>query len=361
MKKVYLGVLCCSALFLTSCQMEETTVPIRKNIEQAVFASGYMEQENMYNVSANAEGILTELHVAEGDFVQRHQLIGQLESDLQYNQLEDARVVFMDAVNDSSDESPTLQNLQVQIEQAQKQLVFDQENHQRYLDLWEKNSVSRLEYEKTKLQLQNAQSHLKSLQENYEGVKNDLDLQVERSQVQVHTQQLKLNDYRLCTEEAGTVIEVFKKRGELVRKGETIARIASGEYVIKLLIAEEDITKIQVGQHLAVNLNTYPNQPFPATVTRILPGFDETEQSYMVHAQFDTLPEILFSGTQLQANIQIGTLENVLVIPTDYISGGQEVQLANGENRIISTSLRNEEWTVVHGGLSEGDILKKPE
>lgn len=361
MKKVYVGVLCYSLLFMTSCQEEETTVPIRKNIEQAVFASGYMEQEHLYNVSAKAEGILTELHVSEGDFVQQYQLIGQLESDLQNNQLEDARVVFLDAVNDSSDESPTLQNLQVQIEQARTQLAFDQEIQERYMDLWKKNSVSKLEYEKTELQLQNAQSHLKSLQENYEGVKNDLDIQVKRSQVQVNTQQLKLNDYRLTTEEAGTVIEVFKKRGELVRKGETIAQIASGEYVIKLLIAEEDITKIDKGQHVAVNLNTYPNQPFPATVTQILPGFDETEQSYVVHAQFDTLPEILFSGTQLQANIQIGTLENVLVIPTAYVSGGQEIELANGEKRIISTGLRNEEWTVVHQGLSERDILKKPE
>ena len=39
----------CAALCITmlaSCKKKETTSPVRKNIEEAVFASGYIRQEN---------------------------------------------------------------------------------------------------------------------------------------------------------------------------------------------------------------------------------------------------------------------------------------------------------------------------
>ncbi|MEL6863255.1 MAG: HlyD family efflux transporter periplasmic adaptor subunit, partial [Bacteroidota bacterium] len=331
-----------------------------KNIEDAVFASGYTEQENIYTVSAKVDGILISLPIKEGDAVKKNDWIAIIENDIQNNQLEDALVVYKDAQKNADPNSPQLQNLQGQIDQAKQQVAFDKENYLRYKDLWAKQSIAQIDFEKVELQYKVAQSNLQSLQKQYKEVQNTLALNVERSRVQVNTQRSLLKDYKLSTEVSGKVIDVFKKQGELVRKGEPIAKVASGDYLIKLFISEDDIAHVNIGHQAAISMNTYPNQVFKASVSKIYPAFDEEEQSYIIEAQFDEWPEKMFSGTQLQANIETGSRKDVLVIPTAYVSRGSYVHLPNGEERQIKIGSKNEEWTEVISGISQLEGIVKP-
>lgn len=361
MHSIYsLGFLLVWAFMITSCTQEETTLPVKKDLSEAVFASGHIEQENTYTVSAKVEGILLSLPVKEGDSVTEDDVIASIENDIQHNQLQDAQVVFRDAVQNASPESPQLQSLQTQIDQAKQQLAFDKENYTRYQDLWKKNSVAKVDLEKAELQFQSAQNNLQALEKNYNELQNSLTLSVQRSQVQVNTQKSLLKDYQLKTGTSGEVIHVYKKQGELVRKGEALAHIGSGAYIIKLFVSEEDITKVQVGQPVAVQMNIYPDQTFAAQVTQIYPGFDAAEQSYVVEARFTQLPSRMFSGTQLQANIETGSRKNVVLIPRSYISKGSFVRLENGEEKEIETGSQNSNWVEVISGISEKDVLVKP-
>ncbi|MEL6670002.1 MAG: efflux RND transporter periplasmic adaptor subunit, partial [Bacteroidota bacterium] len=300
------------------------------------------------------------LPVEEGDEVSRHQLIALVDNDVQNNQLADALVVYNDAKDRAAPGSPELESLSMQIEQARNQLTFDEENYLRYQSLYEKQSVSRMDFEQAELKYQTAQTNLSSLEENYAELLNSLHLNVERSLVQVNTQQSLLADYQLTTEEAGLVIDLFKSQGELVRKGEAVARIASGDYLIKLLVAEEDITKVELGQQVKVFLNTYPDRSFQAQVTKVYPSFDESEQSYLVEAKFNELPDRLFSGTQLQANIEIGLQREGLVVPSSYVGRNNTVVLASGEEREIEVGSTSNEWTEVLSGLSIHDQIVQP-
>ncbi len=348
------------SFILIACQQQETSLPVKKNIEDAVFASGYTEQENNYTVSAKVDGIILSLPVKEGDSVTKNDLIAVIENEVQNNQLQDALVVYKDAVKNAAPDSPQLQNIQTQIDQAEQQLKFDKENYMRYKELWDKKSVSMLDFEKAELQYKAAQNHLLALQKQYKEVQNALQLSVERSLVQVNTQRSLLKDYELTTEVSGKVINLFKKQGELAGRGEPIAKIGSGKYIIRLFVSEDDITKVNIGQTAAVNINTYPGRSFPAIITKIYPGFDKAEQSYIVEAEFEQLPEKMFSGTQLQANIETGSRKNALVIPTDYVSRGNFVMLENGKEQKIETGSKNRDWTEVISGITEKDIIKKP-
>jgi multidrug efflux pump subunit AcrA (membrane-fusion protein) len=348
------------SLLLSGCSKQETTLPIRKNLEEAVFASGHIEQENNYTVSAKVDGILLSFPYKEGDSVSQGDIIARIESDVQSNQLQDAMTVYQDAVKKASPDSPTLQHIQTQIDQAQKQLAFDKENYKRYQDLLEKKSVAEVDFNKVELQYQASQSNLLALQKQYEDVRNNLNLSVERSKVQVNSQQSLLADYALTTETSGQVIQVFKKQGELARRGEPIAKISSGGYLIKLFVAEDDITQVDIGHPVAVQINTYPDERFIAHITKIYPAFDEAKQSYIVEARFDQLPEKMFSGTQLQANIETEKRENVLVIPTTYLFRGNFVMMENGEERQIVTGSQSREWTEVVSGISEQDVIVNP-
>ena len=210
------------------------------------------------------------------------------------------------------------------------------------------------------LQYKASQNNLIGLEKNYQEATDALNLNEERSRAQLKNQRSLLEDYQLRATQSGQIINVFKKEGELLRRGETIAKIASGKYIIKLFVAEEDIVKVDLGQYVAVNINTYPNNSYRARITKIYPGFDEIEQSYIVEAQFEQLPEKLFSGTQLQANIETINRKDVLVVPTDYVSRDNSILLENGEEIQIVTGSRNNNWTEVISGISETDVIVKP-
>ncbi|MEO1415586.1 MAG: HlyD family efflux transporter periplasmic adaptor subunit [Bacteroidota bacterium] len=359
-QKGYIIYLIGLAVLTAACTQQEQTQPALKNIEDAVFASGYIEQEYNYTVSAKVDGILLSCPVKEGDSVTKGEIIATIENDVQNNQLQDALAVYADASQNASANSLQLQQIQTQIDQAKQQLAFDKENYVRYKDLREKNSVSQLEFEKIALQYQASQNNLESLEQNFAEVQKSLKLTEERSLVQVQTQRSMLKDYQLTTGVSGQVINVFKKQGELARRGEPIAKIGSGQYLIKLFVSEDDITKVALGQWVATSINTYPDEAFRARVTRIYPGFDEAEQSYIVEAAFEQMPEKMFSGTQLQANIEVGGRQNVLMIPTSFLSRGSYVMLENGREKQIITGSTNKDWTEVVSGLSPEDIILKP-
>lgn len=348
------------SMFQSCSKRAETTSPERMAIEEAVFASGHMEQEGTHVLSANADGILLSLSLKEGQEVGDSQLIAVIQNDVQSNQVSDALISYEDASKSAATTSPALQNLSVQIAQAQKQLSFDQNNYQRFKELYDQKSVSKLEFEKYELQYTAAQNNLKVLEESYKDLQSTLKLTEERNRIQLNTQRDRLKDYYVFSSRPGVIIKVLKKEGELVRRGETIAQVASGNFIVKLFVSEDDIVKVNVGQSVALNINTYPNQPFKAIVHKIYPGFDESEQSYIVEATFDQFPPKMFNGTQLQANIEVGNRENVLVIPSSYLIKGQFVKLESGEEKAVKTGARTTEWTEIISGLSENEVIAKP-
>ena len=347
------------ALILASCEKQETTVPVRKDIEEAVFTSGHLTQEDEYTVSAKADGIILSLSVREGDLVSENDVIALIESDVQQNQYQDALAVYEDAVRNASPDSPQLQSLKAQMVQAEKQLNFDRESFFDYKTLFETHSVSRLDFERAELQYRTSEAHLQALQENYREMEEALTLNKQRSLAQVNTQKALLDDHTLVTGASGTLVTVYKKQGELVRRGEAVARIGSGEFIMKLYIAEEDISRVNVGQSVAVSLNTYPDRVFEAVISKIYPGFDESEQSYVAEATFLEYPEKMFTGTQLQANIETSSRQDVLVIPTEYVQPGNYVQLDSGEERRIVTGVQNKTWTEVISGIDESHVITK--
>ncbi|WAC12485.1 efflux RND transporter periplasmic adaptor subunit [Dyadobacter pollutisoli] len=353
-----------TAMLLTclwACSGQQETRPIRKSLQQAVFASGHLEQENEYVIAATAEGTIRELNMREGDKLTSGQILVRIKSDVARTQLQEARIVYNDARKNATPDAPQLSQLQAQIGLARAQLDQNRLNYERYRALRSKNSVSQLEFEKAELQYKTAQSNLVALEKSYSQAQDALRLNADRSLQQVKTQQAILSEYEISSDKPGVVLDVLKKEGELVRKGEVIARIGSGRHIMKLFIAEDDITRLSTRQRAIIQMNNYPDSTFTAIITRILPAFDQTAQSYIVEAVFLNPPPLLLSGTQLQANIVQEGVKPVLVIPSAALVRGQFVQMRDGTERAIRTGQKAGSWVEVKAGLTEQDVILLPE
>ncbi|AWH86359.1 hypothetical protein HYN59_15130 [Flavobacterium album] len=341
-----------------SCGKKEQIQPVRKTIQEAVFASGKITQDDEYIVSANADGIILEIPVKEGDTVVVGTFLARIKSDVQSAQVKESSLVYQDALKNSGNSSPQLLQIQAEINQAQSQLALDKLNYERYAGLRKTNSVSPLELENAELKYKASQNSLKALQQKYDEAQNALQLNAGRSRTQLQAQQDLLDNYTLTADKPGRIINVYKKKGELVRKGEVIARIGSGPYILKLYVAEEDIVQLRLGQEAAISLNTYPDSSFTAKITKILPAFDETEQSYVVQATFTVPANVILSGTQLQANIVTGTRKSVLLVPVDALIRDNTVLLKNGDEKKIKTGKKYGRLIEVKSGLTENDVLQ---
>ncbi|MGL5317205.1 MAG: efflux RND transporter periplasmic adaptor subunit [Bacteroidales bacterium] len=355
MKYIYIALLG----FMLSCSRFEKTTPQRISIESAVFASGHIEQEQEYIVSATVNGILETLLIDKGDLLRKGDLLAILQRDVPSVQLQESQIVYRDAERNASPSSPHLLQLQAQIRQAREQLNQDKINLERYEKLRKSNSISQLDFEKAQLQYSNSLQNVTVVEKRYDETREALLLTAERSRMQVTSQQAVIKDYQLLAVDSGQVIDVYKKRGELVRVGESVAKIGSGDYLIRLMVSEDDITKVEIGQEVAVHLNTYPREVFEAKVTKVLPGFNAQEQSYEVEARFQRLPERMFPGTQLQANIRTAIRNNVLVIPSSFLQHGKSVLLADRSLHSVNVGERCNDWVEIISGISEDDIIIK--
>ncbi|EAY24143.1 efflux RND transporter periplasmic adaptor subunit [Microscilla marina] len=344
-------VFCC---LLAGCKQPNVTSPRRTNIVDAVFASGHIAKDHEYLVAANTEGYIVKSFAQEGDKVTANMPLFQLSNDVQSARLDNALVNYRDAKEKLQPSSPQLMQLQIQIAQAKAQLKLDAKNLERYTQLVETNAVSQLEYDQVKLKYDAAKNNVALLEKSLDNLKSSLQLQLENAQSQLKIQRENHNDYYLKATTGGVLLKLLKKEGELVRRGQHLAKIGSGREVIKLYVAEEDIGRVKVGQMAKISLNTHKNEVFDAKVTKVYPAFDDKEQSFLVEAVFLSKPTVLLAGTQLQANIVVNKKQHGLTIPAAFLQKGDRVILADTKKEVkVQVGIRNNGWVEITKGIDE--------
>ena len=349
------------SVVLISCNEKPEIKPQRKDIIDAVFASGKIVSDNEYQVTAIAEGYLSSILVAEGDTVKKGQPLFKLLNDIQQTQLNNADYNYQFAKESQNSLSPEFQQIEGKISQAIQKLQSDSINLMRYQKLLPTHAVAQIDYDKLKLEYQNDQSNVSILQNELIQLKRNLALKTINAEAQLQIQNKGNQYYALNSENEGLVLNIFKKNGDLVKKGETIGKIGSGQLLAKLYVAEDDIKKITIGQLTLITLNTEKDTVYSAIVTKIYPSFDENSQSFIVEAAFTTKLPTLKIGTQLQANFIINEKKNALVIPSNCLFGGDSVQLSANKAKVkVKIGIKTLEWTEILGGIVESDLLVTP-
>lgn len=344
---------------LAACGHKNEVKPEHRDIVDAVFGSGHLENADQYTVMANAEGFIAAAYVKEGDTVKAGQSLFRLDNNVQQTQVANALTNLDYAKQNAIEGSPQIQQLTIQIQQARQKLTVDSTNYARYSRLVQTKAVSASDFDNARLTYQNAQSSLNVLQKNLADLKRNLNLNVDNAHAQYNIQKENNNFFAVTSKAGGIVMNVGKKAGDYVKKGEVIALLGTGNIIIKLDIAEDDIDRVQLGQRVLISLNSDKNKTYEAKISKIYPAFNTTDQSFIAEATFETLPARILNGTQLQANVIIGEKKQALVIPSYTLLNGDYV-LVGKEKRKVTTGIRTLEWTEVLSGLSENDVLTLP-
>lgn len=349
-----------TVLTLASCGKEtQETTPLRKEVSETVFASGILEADGKYALTAQSNGYITKLYFEEGDLITKGSTLVEIQDEDSKINLSGAQQLLEIAENNAKANAPLLLQAQSNIDIAKEQMDLDRLQAERYERLWDKNSIAKIDYENAVLKYETSRKNYQIAKDNYDKVQDDAEQAVVNSRTSKSLYASARTKPTLKAIEGGKVYKKHKSIGDYVRAGDIIAEIGNPDEIYALVnIDESNISKIILGQEATIRLNTNKEKTYQAQVKEILPSFDEATQSFLCKLYFTDDLDFRIINTQLQSNIHIGESENVLLIPRNYIDFGGYVQVKGQEEKTkVETKFVSSDWVQVIAGIDENVVL----
>jgi HlyD family secretion protein len=351
-----------ATILFSNCQKPTAeTKAIRKDVIETVFASGILEAENTYNLTAQNDGYLLEVNFDEGDIVKKGQKLAVVDNRENVLNAENAANMYEIALQNAKSNAPALLQAQTAVETARQKMEQDRIQEQRYRRLLESNSIARNEYETVALSFETSKNNYESALQAVKKLQQDVAQQTVSPKNQKKINEVILAKNVIYAVEKGKVYQKFKQKGDFVRRGDVIASIGDPDFIYaKVNVDEGSISKIKIGQKALVQLNAQKTNAYNAVVWEILPTFDETQQSFVCKLKFVDPLSFNIVKTQLQTNITVDTQRNALLIPRNFLEYGDFVSVIKDkklEQVKVKTHFVSSEWVQILSGIDENMIL----
>jgi HlyD family secretion protein len=349
-------------VFLAACKDSRTSSkPQRKDMTVAVYSSVRLEPLGMYQVKASVAGFLESMRVEEGDEIKAGDLLFVISDVAARMNLQNAELSYQMAYDSYRGEANVLEEMRVDLNSAVLKMRNDSLNYKRFKVLYDQKAVTETEFENVRLAAEVSSNAVSSLRKKVIRKEKELKNQLAQLQNNVATSASRSNDFLLKSIMNGKIYETFKQRGDLVNLQDPLAIVGDAhQFVLKMLIDEVDISKVDIGQKVLVNLEAFKGKLIEARVTRIAQKMDERTQTFEIEAKLVNPPSHLYMGLTGEGNIVVEEKRAALVIPREYLQPGNKVETDKGLVA-VTTGLSNWTYVEIVAGLNEGTVIYKPE
>ena len=331
------------------------------DLEQAVLATGTVQAFKQVSVGAQASGQIKSLKVALGDTVKKGQLVAEIDSLTQQNNLRNAEAA--------------LANVQAQLLAKQASLQQAELSFQREKTLLAADASARATLESADAALKTARAEVTVVQ-----------AQIAQAKLTVNTAQLNLGYTRILAPIDGVVVAIVAQEGQTVNANQTtptIIKLARLDTVtVKAQISEADVVRVKPGQKVYFTILGAPNQRYTTTLRTVEPAPDsiltDTTASTTTSASaiyYNGLLDVPNPEGQLrismtaQVSIVQKEAQQVLTIPSAALGERSRKKDAKGseatvrvvnaagqaEPRQVKTGLNNNINVQILEGLAVGD------
>lgn len=349
------------AVSFASCVEKQHPHVVQKEvINEAVYASGEILPDPYDFIQSTSYEVVSHICVRVGDYVKEGDIVAFLGASKDNEQLAILRQRLEIANAAIANNSPILNELLQKIELAKKQYDSDKRNADRYSTLAQSNAVSQKDAENYAIQAEASRTEYNRLREQYEAKINELSvvkLETKNLLAQTNT---ALEDKILRSRISGKVLSIQKRQGESVSPNESIMLIGSANHSrLHLIIDERDISKVELGQRVIFETNTYSDQNFHGTIDFIDPLIRNDLRCFKAEASIEG-DNLFYPQSTIDANIIIREKERVILIPSDYLLPSDSVLLKCAgeiEMRKVITGIRIGNNIEITDGISEGEII----
>ena len=188
----------------------------------------------------------------------------------------------------------------------------------------------------------------------------DLDL----ARADVMKAEKELRDTKIVAPFDGTVALEDVEIGKMVTPGQNLLTLVDISQVkIVVTVSELDITKLSVGSHVEIIIDSLPGKPFTGKVATVGLKADDATRTYPVEIIVTNEGEILLPGMVSRVTIATKEPKEVIMIPKAAVRSekGQMVTYVvhqgKVEQRRVYLGQEQGEQVIVEKGLEAGDIL----
>ena len=336
------------------------------DIIQKVQASGEVGALQFVSVGAQVSGQIKKLHVKLGQKVKKGDLLAEIDSVSQVNQL--------------NIDKARLESYTAQLESKKVELRNAQSKYNRELKLRKKDATSEESYEDALTALEAVKAEI-----------IELESQIRQTNIAISTDELNLSYTQITSPLDGTVVSVPVDEGQTVNANQTtptIVQIADlNQMELSIEISEGDICSVKPGQLVEYTILSLPDTVFTTTLTSIDPGLTTlTDGEYesgsssgvSSSSSSSTSTAIYFYGKAVVDNsngplrigmtteneITVAEARNAVLVPLMAVSAGRKgksvfVLNAEGkpEKRAVETGITDGVNIQITSGLEPGESV----
>ena len=296
----------------------------RGDIENSVLATGVLEATKMVSVGSQVSGQVKKMYVVLGDQVKQGQLIAQIDSIRQENELKTAEA--------------NIKNQQAQLATRQANLAKVEAEYNRQKAMYAQDATSRAELESALASFKTAQADITAV-----------NAQIEQSRLTLSTAKEDLGYTRIVAPMDGTIVAIVTEEGPTVNANQsapTIVKLAKLDTMtVKSEISEADVMKVEEGQTVYFTTLGNSEKKHYATLRQVEPApnsintesnsnTSSTSSAVYYNALFDVPNEDgkLRIDMTAQVFIILDEAKNVLTIPASAVQTSNRPQRQRGQN-----------------------------
>ena len=323
------------------------------NIEQRVVATGQISAVQQVDVGAQVSGQIKKLHVVLGQEVKKGDLVAEIDSTTQENDLETNKA--------------RLETYEAQLNSRKISLKIARTKYERERRLIAKDATS-------SDKLEDAQNELAAA----EAAVAEMESLIRQTRIAVNTAEVNLGYTKISSPLDGVVVSVAVEEGQTVNANQTtptIVKIADlSQMEVKIEISEGDVTKLKEGMAVSFTILSEPDVVYETTLKSIDPGMTTLTDNKLTETA-DTTSAIYYYGKLVVPNergvlrigmtthntIVIGSVRDALIVPAmavEYEGGKARVKVLDGGRvvvREVKTGLSDNLNIQIVSGLEEGE------
>lgn len=338
-----------------------TSPAVIGDIENTVVATGSLEASQLVSVGAQVSGQIKSLKVQLGDRVKAGDLIAEIDSTTQLNNVRNARAALISTRAQKAVQEANLRQAQLAFER-QKMMLAEE-------------ATSRADYETAEATLATTKAQIRAL-----------DAQIEQAQTALDTAEANLGYTKIVAPMDGTVVAVVAKEGQTVNANQTaptIIKLAKLDTItVSAEISEADVIKVRPGQTVYFTILGNPEKRYYGKLRTIEPAPESIESESSAtgnsSSSSNSSQAIYYNGLfevpnpdgelrismTAQVYLVLDEAKGVLTIPSAALNGkgpdgSAMVMVVNAEGkpepRKIETGINNNAIVEVRSGLKPGE------
>jgi len=365
--------------FTSSPNEVETARVQKREVVEVYVATGRIEAPRTSDLGVEVAGTVQQIVVEEKDEVVQGAPLIELRTRTAELAVEraEARVATLRGELQEIKRGPTdaeIHRVESEIDQFAAQLAQTERELLDMRVLFEREIVSEWEFEQARTAAEEARARLATAEAHLERLRERplpeqvLAARSRLKQARVDLEQAR-NDLSETTLRApfdGLVLAIETSEGERVTPQQTLVRIADMMSLEVYAEVDEDyFGRLAPGQPAILIFPSIPDETFSATVRRVGPEIAPDRGVIGVHLVPDSLPDTVFPGLTVDANIEVARLEQALAVPTDAVArdpkGTYVVTVEDGKTvrRAVDVRARGDTWMALEGVEVDTRVVRK--